>query len=89
LGLENIQHIQQSIEHGWSRNVLVHQIESGFYHALFILELGVGLTFVGNQVHLYTFKPIGVSSYRLIRALPEEMKSNLPSVEELERKLGS
>ena len=29
---ERIWYIQQTIEHGWSRNVLVHQIESGLYH---------------------------------------------------------
>ncbi len=214
---ERIWYIQQTIEHGWSRNVLVHQIESGLYHRKgkaitnfdrtlsapqsdlaremlkdpyvfdflgltedirerelekqliarirdFLLELGVGFAFVGSQVHLEvggedfyldllfyhlklrcyvvielktgefkpeyagkmnfylsavddllrhpddkpsigiilcksknkviveyalrdTNKPIGVSSYRLTRALPEEIKSSLPSVEELERKL--
>jgi predicted nuclease of restriction endonuclease-like (RecB) superfamily len=25
-------YIRQTIQHGWSRNVLVHQIESNFYH---------------------------------------------------------
>ena len=25
-------YIQQTIEYGWSRNILVHQIESGLYH---------------------------------------------------------
>ncbi|MFQ5796134.1 MAG: DUF1016 N-terminal domain-containing protein, partial [Candidatus Bipolaricaulia bacterium] len=29
---ERTWYIQQTIEHGWSRNVLVHQIESGLYH---------------------------------------------------------
>ncbi|OAQ20793.1 PDDEXK nuclease domain-containing protein [Thermosulfurimonas dismutans] len=214
---ERIWYIRQTIEHGWSRNVLVHQIESGLYHRKgkaitnfdrtlpapqsdlaqeilkdpyvfdflglaedirerelerqliarirdFLLELGVGFAFVGSQVHLEvggedfyldllfyhlklrcyvvielktgefkpeyagkmnfylsavddlfrhpddrpsigiilcksknkviveyalrdTTKPIGVSSYRLTRALPEEIKSSLPSVEELEREL--
>jgi len=214
---ERIWYIQQTIEYGWSRNVLVHQIESGLYHRKgkaitnfdrtlpapqsdlaqevlkdpyvfdflelreeirerelerelitrirdFLLELGVGFAFVGSQVHLEvggedfyldllfyhlklrcyvvielktgefkpeyagkmnfylsavddllrhpddkpsigiilcksknkviveyalrdTTKPIGVSSYRLTRALPEEIKSSLPSVEELEREL--
>ena len=32
--------------------------------------------------------PIGFSSYRLTRTLPEEIKGSLPSVEELERELG-
>jgi len=29
---ERVWYAQQSIEHGWSRNVLVHQIESGLFH---------------------------------------------------------
>ena len=29
---ERLWYIQQTIQHGWSRNVLVHQIESGLYH---------------------------------------------------------
>ncbi len=207
-------YIQQTIEYGWSRNILVHQIESGLYHrqgkattnfdrtlpqpqselaqqllkdpynfdflslgkdalerdlerALidhirdFLLELGVGFAFVGSQYHLevggqdfyidllfyhlrlrcyvvvdlkmsdfqpeysgkmnfylsaaddllrhpddqpsigiilcksknqaiaeYALrnlsKPIGVSAYQLQSALPEQMKSSLPTIEELE-----
>lgn len=33
--------------------------------------------------------PIGVSSYELTRALPAELKTSLPSVEQIERELGS
>lgn len=29
---ERLWYVQQTIQHGWSRNVLVHQIESGLYH---------------------------------------------------------
>jgi predicted nuclease of restriction endonuclease-like (RecB) superfamily len=32
--------------------------------------------------------PIGVSEYRMTTALPEDLKKNLPSVEELEKELG-
>jgi predicted nuclease of restriction endonuclease-like (RecB) superfamily len=32
-------------------------------------------------------KPIGVSSYELTRALPKELASNLPSIEDIEREL--
>ena len=32
-------------------------------------------------------KPIGVSQYELTRALPDELKSSLPSIEELEAEL--
>ena len=102
---ERIWYIQQTIQQGWSRNVLVHQIESGLYHRQgqaitnfdktlvspqsdlanqilkdpynfdflslgeaaherdlergllehlrnFLLELGKGFAFVGNQYHL-------------------------------------
>jgi len=211
---ERVWYIQQTIEYGWSRNVLVHQIESGLYRrqgkattnfdrtlpkpqselaqqllkdpynfdflslgkdalerdleqALidhirdFLLELGVGFAFVGSQYHLevggqdfyidllfyhlrlrcyvvvdlkmsdfqpefsgkmnfylsatddllrhpddqpsigiilcksknqviaeYALrdlsKPIGVSAYQLQSALPEQLKSSLPTIEELE-----
>jgi hypothetical protein len=32
-------------------------------------------------------KPIGVSGYELTRALPENLGSSLPSIEEIEREL--
>ncbi len=32
-------------------------------------------------------KPIGISEYTLERMLPEELKSSLPSIEELEAEL--
>lgn len=31
---ERLWYVQQTIEHGWSRNVLVHQMESGLYNRL-------------------------------------------------------
>lgn len=34
-------------------------------------------------------KPIGVSAFRLTKALPKELKGTLPSVGELEDELGS
>lgn len=33
-------------------------------------------------------KPIGISEYELTRALPENLKSSLPSIEEIEAELG-
>jgi len=32
-------------------------------------------------------KPIGVSEYELTRALPDELKSSLPTIEEIETEL--
>ncbi len=34
-------------------------------------------------------KPIGVSEYQITQLLPEELKSSLPTVEEIEAELGS
>ncbi|WKZ21016.1 MAG: PDDEXK nuclease domain-containing protein [Candidatus Brocadiaceae baterium WH-1] len=33
-------------------------------------------------------KPIGVSEYTITRSLPDEFKSSLPSIEEIEAELG-
>jgi len=213
-------YIHQTIQQGWSRNVLVHQIESGLFHRQgsavtnlertlpahqselaqqilkdpynfdflslgpefserdlhqsllvhlrdFLLELGVGFAFVGSEYHIevggrdfyldllfyhtmlhcyvvielkignfmpeyagklnfylsvvgdmlrdephdqpsvgilpcktrnrviaeYALrdmnKPMGVSTYQLIHALPDQMKGRLPTIEELEKELGS
>jgi len=214
---ERTWYISQTIEHGWSRNILVHQIESrlherqgravtNFSHTLpspqselaqsllkdpytfdflslgeeaherdlehgllqhireFLLELGVGFAFVGSQYHLeiagqdfyidllfyhlrlrcyvvidlkttdfqpeyagkmnfylsavddllchagdgasigmilcktrntimveYALrdmrKPMGVSEYQITTALPEQLRGNLPSIEEIEAEL--
>lgn len=35
-----------------------------------------------------TKKPIGVAEYQLVEALPEELETSLPSVEQIERELG-
>jgi hypothetical protein len=33
-------------------------------------------------------KPIGVSEYQVTKALPDELKSSLPTIEEIEAELG-
>ena len=33
-------------------------------------------------------KPIGISEYELTRALPDDLKSALPTIEEIEQSLG-
>ena len=32
-------------------------------------------------------KPIGISEYELIKAIPEDLKSNLPTIEEIEKEI--
>ncbi len=167
-------YVQKTIENSWSRNILIHQIESGLYErngksitnfktrlpashsdlakqilkdpynfdfltmrekydekeledALvsnitdFLLELGVGFSYLGKQYKLtvddilkaerdnptigllickekkktiveYALKdmskPLGISEYLLTKQLPDEYKSSLPSIEEIEREIG-
>ncbi len=215
--LERLWYAHQTVEHGWSRDILAHQIESGLYERQgqavtnfkrtlpapqsdlahqaikdpytfdfltlagdarerelekglvdhiqrFLLELGVGFAFVGRQVHLEvegddfyidllfyhlrlrcyvvielkngpfkpeyagkmnfylsavddrlrhkddnpsigmilcrsrkkliaeyalrdTHKPIGVSAYKLTKALPKKLKGTLPAIKDLEAEL--
>ena len=61
-----------------------------------LLELGRGFAFVGSQVPLvvddhsfyvdllFYHTPIGVSTYRVTRQLPEPVREELPSVEDLQ-----
>ncbi|MBD5386889.1 DUF1016 domain-containing protein [bacterium] len=49
----------------------------------FLLELGEGFAFVGQEYNL----PIGVSQYHLDKLLPDSFKSTLPSIEEIESEL--
>ncbi len=115
---EALFYVQKTVENNWSRNVLVHQIESGLYE-----RTGKAITNFENRlpdVHSdlanqilkdpYNFdfltmrekydekeleyalkdisKPIGVSKYMLTKQLPDEYKSSLPSIEEIEREIG-
>lgn len=68
----------------------------------FLVEMGAGFAFMGRQGLLLcqnknrimaeyalrdVHKPIGISDYELGKALPKDIKSSLPSIEELENKL--
>jgi len=58
-------YVQQTMKNGWSRSVLIHQIEE---------RSGKAIT-------------MGVSEYQLTHLLPDELKSSLPTIEELELEL--
>jgi predicted nuclease of restriction endonuclease-like (RecB) superfamily len=62
---DRLWYARQTVENGWSREILELQIESGFV------------------------KPIGVADWKeqLTETLPDELKSSLPSVEEIEAEL--
>jgi len=100
---EAVFYIQNSIEHGISRNVLIHQIESGLYtrSAKAINNFDKTLPPIqsdmareitkDNLLVEYSLrdinKPIGVSEYKLTEKLPKELKSALPSIEEIEKEI--
>jgi predicted nuclease of restriction endonuclease-like (RecB) superfamily len=96
-------YLRAAIEHNWSRNVLVHQIElrtrerTGKAITNFSSQLNptIGLLLCKRQnrvVAEYALrdlkKPIGVTEYQLVAALPQELESSLPSIEQIERELG-
>jgi predicted nuclease of restriction endonuclease-like (RecB) superfamily len=123
---ERAWYIQATIAHGWSRSVLVHQIESGLYHrqgrALTNFErtlpapqselaqqvlkdpysfdfladdqpsIGIVLCKTRNQIVAeYALrdmhKPLGIATYGLTEALPEQLQGSLPTIEQLELEL--
>jgi predicted nuclease of restriction endonuclease-like (RecB) superfamily len=73
---------RQTIEHGWSRNVLVHQIESGLYG-----RQGKAVTNFERTLPADANKPVGVSTYQLTESLPKRLEGILPTVEDLEAEL--
>jgi predicted nuclease of restriction endonuclease-like (RecB) superfamily len=151
---ERLWSIQQAIAQGWSRNILVMQIETHLYQrkgkaltnfqttlpalqsdlaqavlhdpyifdfitiseetqerhiqqALlahiqwFLLELGVGFAFVGNEYHLVVGEEdyyvdllfyhirlrCGIATYQFTTLLPDAFRDQLPAIEELEASL--
>ena len=136
---ERLWYAEKVIENGWSRNVLIHQIESGLYQrqaiASKITNFEARLPASQSELALQTMKdpylfdfiplkenmlerdieqdhpsiglllckskndlvaeyslkdmskPIGVSAYRITSCLPEEFKKQLPSVEDLQKRI--
>ena len=88
-------YINATVANNWSRNVLLHQIETNLYDRKrhlthnFNPSIGIILCKTRNKIIAeYALrdmsKPIGVSEYKLTEAIPEELKSSLPTIEELE-----
>jgi predicted nuclease of restriction endonuclease-like (RecB) superfamily len=63
----------------------------------FLIELGQGFAYMGRQIKLtvarYSLEssahPIGISEYELANLIPEDYKSALPSVKEIEEELNN
>ena len=136
---ERLWYAEKVIENGWSRNVLIHQIEGGLYQrqaiASKITNFEARLPASQSELALQTMKdpylfdfiplkenmlerdieqdhpsiglllckskndlvaeyslkdmskPIGVSAYRITSRLPEEFEKQLPSVEDLQKRI--
>ena len=136
---ERLWYAEKVIENGWSRNVLIHQIESGLYQrqaiASKITNFEARLPASQSELALQTMKdpylfdfiplkenmlerdieqdhpsiglllckskndlvaeyslkdmskPIGVSAYRITSCLPEEFEKQLPSIEDLQKRI--
>ncbi len=91
-------YVNKTIENGWSRNILVHQIESNLFERqnndILKTEMdnpSIGIILCKEKNKLvaeYSLKDItktiGVSEYKLLEQIPEELKGTLPTIEELE-----
>src|SRR5690606_27389670 len=78
----------QAISNGWPRTTLEVQIKAPDDKP----TIGMLLCKTQNRlVAEYALsgidKPIGVAEYQLVRALPEPLDTNLPSIEEIEAEL--
>jgi hypothetical protein len=91
---EALFYVKKTVENGWSRAVLVNFIEADLFSAQgksqnnFSRVLPEPQSDLANQNSLEaTGQPIGVSEYEVSKFLPDNLKSSLPSVEELEEEL--
>lgn len=99
---EALYYVQATQAYGWSRNVLVHQIESGLWEKAVDKQLRrdgdqptIGLLLCKSKDRLvaeYALsdiqKPMGLATYTLSHTLPESLQGELPNIEQLERELG-
>lgn len=81
-------YIAQAIENNWSRNTLDAQLK----HPQDGPTIGLLLCKSKNEVVAeYALRdnnrPIGVAQYQLVETLPPELKTRLPSIEQIEREL--
>ena len=74
-------YMQQCINNGWSRDTLSDMIKSKLHE-----RQGKDKLFAEYSLKDIN-KPIGISEYELTRILPENLKSSLPSIEEIESEL--
>jgi len=90
-------YLAKAVEHNWSRNVLVMQIETRLRERPVKSEqdnptIGLLLCKSKNQVVAeYALgdksQPMGIAEYKLMESLPEPLQTSLPSIEQIENEL--
>lgn len=90
-------YLAKAVEHNWSRNVLVMQIETRLRERQVKSEqdnptIGLLLCKSKNQVVAeYALgdksQPMGIAEYKLMASLPEPLQTSLPSIEQIENEL--
>lgn len=97
---EALFYCRKTMANNWSRSVLTHQIESGLYNRKgkaitnfdkTLPEPSIGLLLCKSKSKIiaeYALRgmtqPIGIAAYELSKAIPEDMKASLPTIEEIE-----
>ena len=85
-------YIQKTIENGWSRNVLVMQIESQLHlrQEKAATNFEVTMPPEDSDMAKQIFNsPIGVAEWKtsLVESLPDDLQGSLPSIEDIEAEL--
>ena len=80
-------------EFGGKMNFYLSAVDDLLMHPGDALRIGIILCKTKNRVMVEyalrdTIKPIGVSEYLLTAALPDDLQSSLPTIEQLEAQLG-
>jgi len=101
---ERLWFAEQTVANGWSRNVLVMQIEAGLFRrqgkALMrhshLRNPTCSLILCKSKKQLVveyalrnTTTPMGIAEYRYLEKLPDRIKGTLPAIEEIEAELGT
>ncbi len=80
----------RSFAEAWPESEFVQGVlaQLPWYHHLALLLCKSKNKVVAEYALRDSSKPIGIAEYQLVEALPEELRTSLPSIEQIERELG-